>query len=71
MGRREFLAHLDKLSSDCAIKNVSGVRRGEDDMFYFRVDVPVSPEVQERVEIAAMIVPGKSFYNTSTLILSL
>lgn len=59
MPRKVFFTDLEKLRNDCPISQVSGVRRGEDDMFHFRVDVPVAPEIYERVEIAATVVPGQ------------
>jgi hypothetical protein len=65
MPRKVFLADLEKLSNACPIAQVSGVRRGEDDMFHFRVEVPVAPDIYERVEIAATVVPGQ--YNSNLI----
>jgi hypothetical protein len=58
MPRKVFFADLEKLRESGEINAVSDVRRGEDDGFYFRVTVPVTADVSEVVEVAAMVEPG-------------
>ena len=71
MPRKAFFADLEKLRESCPWDAVSGIRRGDDDMFYFRVTAPVAPKIYEQVEITCLVLPGKSVMYKSCRLLSI